>query len=239
MSGVHPTAIVGKSKIGVGVKIGAYAVIGDGVELGANVAVHPHAVIGDHVVIGEESEIFPGAVVGKEPKGAGALARLPVFERRLRIGAGCSIGPHAVIYYDVVIGSHCLIGDAASIREQTEIGDRSVVGRHVTINYRTRIGSRTKIMDHCWIAGNAEIGDEVFIGGGVLTSNDNAPGRQVFDDAVMRGPTIGNGAMIGIGAILLPGVGIGSRAVVAAGAIVTKDVPAEATIMGAAARVRD
>ena len=238
MSGIHPTAIVGKARLGAGIVIGPYAVIGDGVELADGVVVHSHAVIADHVVIGEGCEIFPGAVIGKEPKGAGALARLPVFERRLSIGAQCSIGPHAVIYYDVVIGRNCLIGDAASIREQTVIGDRSVVGRHVTINYRTRIGNGTKIMDHAWIAGNAEIGNDVFISGGVLTSNDNAPGRQAFDDAVMLGPTIEDGAMIGVGAILLPNVRIGARAVVAAGAIVTKDVPAEATIMGAAARVR-
>jgi UDP-3-O-[3-hydroxymyristoyl] glucosamine N-acyltransferase len=238
MSGIHPTAIVGKARLGTGVVIGPYAVIGDEVALGDGVVVHAHAVIADHVVIGEGCEIFPGAVIGKEPKGAGALARLPVFERRLSIGAQCSIGPHAVIYYDVAIGRNCLIGDAASIREQTAIGDRSVVGRHVTINYRTRIGSGTKIMDHAWIAGNAEIGNDVFISGGVLTSNDNAPGRQTFDDAVMLGPTIEDGAMIGVGAILLPNVRIGARAVVAAGAIVTKDVPAEATIMGAAARVR-
>lgn len=235
---VHPTAIVGKYSIGRDVTIGPYAVIGDNVELGDGVVVHPHAVIADHVRIGDGCEIFPGAVVGKEPKGAGALARMPVFERRLTIGDGCSIGPHAVIYYDVVIGRNCLVGDSASIREQTTIGDRTVIGRHVTINYNTVIGHRTKIMDHSWIAGNAEIGSDVFISGGVLTSNDNAPMQASFDDARMLGPIIEDGVMIGIGAIILPALRIGARAVVAAGAIVTKDVPADATIMGAAARVR-
>lgn len=238
MSGVHPTAVVGRAVLGAGVRIGAYAVIGDAVELGEGCVIHPHVVIGDHVSIGAGCEIFPGAVLGKEPKGAGALARAPQFERRLEIGAGCSIGPQAVIYYDVVIGPGCLVGDAASIREQTVIGARSVIGRHVTVNYANRIGSRTKIMDHSWIAGNAQIGDDVFISGGVLTSNDNALGRNPFDDATMLGPTIEDGAVIGVGAILLPGLRIGARAVVAAGAIVTRDVPAEATIMGAAARVR-
>ncbi len=238
MSGVHPTAIVGRAALGAKLRIGAYAVIGDAVELGEGSVIHPHVVIGDHVRIGAGCEVFPGAVLGKEPKGAGALARTPQFERRLEIGAGCSIGPQAVIYYDVVIGPGCLVGDAASIREQTVIGARSVIGRHVTVNYANRIGSRTKIMDHSWIAGNAEIGDDVFISGGVLTSNDNALGRNPFDDGQMRGPIIEDGAVIGVGAILLPGLRIGARAVVAAGAIVTKDVPADATIMGAAARVR-
>lgn len=239
MSGIHPTAVIGRATIGRDVTIGPFAVIGDGAKIGDGCIFHPHVVIGDHASIGAKCEVFPGSVVGKEPKGAGALARTPRFKRRLEIGAGCSIGPHAVIYYDVFIGSGCLIGDAASIREQTVIGEGSVIGRHVTINYANRIGSHTKIMDHSWIAGNADIGDSVFISGGVLTSNDNALGRSPFDDSEMLGPTIEDGAVIGIGAILLPGLRIGARAVVAAGAIVTKDVPADATIMGAAARVRE
>lgn len=92
-------------------------------------------------------------------------------------------------------------------------------------------------MDHAWIAGNATIGSEVFVSGGVLTSNDNAPGRQAFDDAIMLGPTIEDGAMIGVGAILLPNIRIGARAVVAAGAIVTKDVPAYSIVAGNPARI--
>lgn len=238
MTPIHATAAIGQAALGANVSVGPYAVIGDDVQLGDDCVIHPHVVIGDRVRIGAGCEIFPGAVLGKEPKGAGALARTPRFERRLAIGAGCSIGPHAVVYYDVTIGAGCLIGDAASIREQTVIGERSVIGRHVTINYANRIGSRTKIMDHSWIAGNAVIGDDVFISGGVLTSNDNALGRHPFDDSAMRGPIVEDGAMIGIGAVLLPGLRVGARAVVAAGAVVTRDVPAQATVMGAAARLR-
>src|SRR5688572_25815277 len=97
-------AVVESSRIGAGAHIAEFAVIRAGAELGRDVVVHPHAVVNAGVIIGDNVEIFSGAVIGKEPKGAGALARSPVFERRVVMGAGCSIGPHAVVYYDVEIG---------------------------------------------------------------------------------------------------------------------------------------
>jgi acyl-[acyl carrier protein]--UDP-N-acetylglucosamine O-acyltransferase len=238
MSNIHPTAIVETTAIGRNVSIGAYCIIGKDVDIEDDVVIHSHVVIQAATSVGAATEIFSFAVIGKEPKGAGALARQPVFNPHVRIGESCSIGPHAVIYCDVDIGNNCLVGDAASIREQTRIGDRTVVGRHVTVNYKTNIGARTKIMDHAWIAGNANIGNDVFISGGVLTSNDNTPRAVSFDDARMIGPTIEDGVLIGLGAIILPAIRIGKNAIVAAGAIVTKDVPAEGTVMGAAARLR-
>jgi acetyltransferase-like isoleucine patch superfamily enzyme len=91
-------------------------------------------------------------------------------------------------------------------------------------------------MDHSWLAGNMSIGSNVFISGGVLTSNDNAMGRHGFSDADMRGPTVEDGALIGVGAMLLPGVTVGAGAVIGAGAVVTKDVPAGMVVMGLPAR---
>jgi acetyltransferase-like isoleucine patch superfamily enzyme len=130
-----------------------------------------------------------------------------------------------------------LIGDGASIREETVIGERCVISRYVTINYRSRIGNRTKVLDHSWICGEIDIGNDVMISGGVLTSNDNTLGRTDFN-AQMRGPIIEDGAVIGIGARLLPNVRIGRKALVAAGAVVTKDVPEGVSVFGMPARPR-
>lgn len=239
MAKIHPTAIVSTASIGAETIISEYSVIREGVTIGRNVIIHPHVVIEDGVVIGNNVEIFPGAYLGKEPKGVGALSRLPQYVRHTEIGDGVSIGPHVVIYCDVIIGSQTLIGDGVSIREQTRIGSRCVIGRFVTVNYNTIIGDRTKVMDHSWLAGNMSVGSDVFISGGVLTSNDNTLGRHPFDNSKMVGPTIDDGAMIGIGAVLLPGICVGAGAIVAAGAVVTRDVAASDTVLGPAARRRD
>jgi len=237
---IHATAIVRTTDIGQSARILEYAVVREGAVIGNDVVIHPFVVVEPGVVLGDGVEVFPGAYIGKEPKGAGALARLPVFERRAVIGANTSIGPHALIYYDVEIGENTLIGDGASIREQCRIGAMVIVGRHVTINYNVKVGSGTKIMDHSWLAGNMVVEDEVFISGGVLTANDNDLGRLEYKAERVQGPTIRKRAAIGVGASLLPAAVIGEGAVVGAGALVTRDVAPYTLVMGVPAKhVRD
>ena len=91
--------------IGENSDIAESVVIRQDVRIGKDVIIHPYVVINSGIIIGDRVEIFPGAYIGKEPKGAGTLARQPVFEKRVVIGADASIGPHAVIYYDVEIRS--------------------------------------------------------------------------------------------------------------------------------------
>ncbi len=232
---IHRLAVVETTSIGENVHVAEFAVIRDGASIGNNVTIHPHVVIESGVEVGDGVEIFSGAVLGKEPKGAGALARQPVFERFVRIGNHSSIGPHAVIYYDVSIGDHTLIGDGASIREQCVIGSRVVIGRMVTINYDVKIGNFVKIMDHSWMAGNMIIGNNVFISGGVLTSNDNEIGKNGYHETVI-GPCIEDGVTIGLGAKLLPNLTIGKGAMVGAGAVVTRDVAPATLVLGIPAR---
>ena len=101
-----------------------------------------------------------------------------------------------------------------SIREQCKVGSRCVISRYVTINYNTVIGDRTKIMDLSHITGNCTIGNDVFISVSVGMTNDNAIGKLGFEKGKIIGPTIKDGAAIGAGAILLPGVVIGKDSVV-------------------------
>jgi len=237
---ISDLAVVETQTIGKNVAIGPFAVIAENVRLGDGVVIHPHVVIESGVEIGDGVEVFPGAYIGKEPKGAGALARLPVFERIIIIGAHTSIGPNAVIYYDVEIGENTLIGDGASIREQCRIGARCIISRYVTVNYNSTIGDGTKVMDLTHITGNCKIGSNVFISTLVGTTNDNAIGHLEYDEERVLGPTVGNDAAIGVGASLLPGTVVGEGAIVGAGALVTRDVEPYTLVMGIPAKyIRD
>jgi acetyltransferase-like isoleucine patch superfamily enzyme len=232
---IHSTAIISPlAKIDPTVTVGPYCVIGNA-QLDEGCVVHSHVIISDGSRIGARVELFPGALVGKEPKGAGALARKPRYEQMVIIGDDCSIGPHSIIYYDVLIGSNTLIGDGASVREQCRIGSRCVISRYVTINYNATIGNRTKIMDGSHITGNSIIGDDVFISLLVGSTNDNLV-REGYGDHV-KGPTVGDRVVVGVGALLLPGVVIGSDATIAAGSVVTKDVEAATLVAGSPARL--
>ena len=156
----------------------------------------------------------------------------------MSIGANCSLGPHAVIYYDVEIGENTLIGDGASVREQCRIGSNCILSRYVTVNYASTIGNNTKIMDSTHITGKCRIGDNVFISLCVGSTNDNAIGRLGYQEERVRGPVIEDGAAVGAGAMLMPAIVIHEGAVVGAGSVVTKDVPARSVVMGSPATVR-
>ena len=144
-------AVVQSDDVADSASIAEFAVVRAGASIGEDVVIHPHVVVESGVVVGNEVEVFPGAYLGKEPKGAGAIRRTPRFERGVVIGDGCSIGPNAVVFQDVVIGPHTLLGDGASIREQCRIGSSVLLGRYVTINYNSTVGDRTKIIPGvCW-----------------------------------------------------------------------------------------
>src|SRR5262249_15226975 len=146
---------------------------------------------------------------------------------------------HSVVYYDVRIGSNTLIGDGVSIREQVDIGNFCVIGRQVTINYNSKIGDHTKIMDLSHITGNTVVGNNVFISMGVMTANDNSIAHsREYANKEINGPCIGDDTTIGLGALLLPNITINKGALVAAGAVVTKNVPENAVVMGVPAVVK-
>jgi acetyltransferase-like isoleucine patch superfamily enzyme len=232
-----PLAIVETSQVGNNVTIKEYAIIRQNVVIGDDVVIHPFVVIEEGVSIGHGVEIFPGCYIGKTPKGAGATARPIKYEAKIVVGDNCAVGPNAVIYYDVQIGNNTLVGDGASVREGCRIGSRCIIGRQVTLNYATLIGDDVKIMDHSWLAGNMTVGNHVFISGGVSTTNDNDMGLRGYEEGRVIGPRIHDGVRIGVGAILLPNTTIGEHSVIAAGAIVTKDIAPYDVMMGVPARV--
>jgi acetyltransferase-like isoleucine patch superfamily enzyme len=125
-----------------------------------------------------------------------------------------------------------------------EIGDESKIGTFVEIQKGARIGRRCKISSHTFICEGVDIEDEVFVGHGVMFTNDLLPrattaggGLQTEADWQCLKTTVKRGASIGSNATLLCGITIGERAVIGAGAVVTKDVPAGAVVAGNPARI--
>ena len=125
-----------------------------------------------------------------------------------------------------------------------EIGDESKIGTFVEIQRGAKIGRRCKISSHTFICEGVTIEDEVFVGHGVMFTNDLHPRATNPDGSLQTAadwkcvPTVvKRGAAIGSGATLLCGITIGERATIGAGSVVMKDVPAGAVVAGNPARV--
>ena len=125
------------------------------------------------------------------------------------------------------------------------IGDRTRIGPFVEIQRGVSIGADCKIQSHTFVCDGVTIGDEVFVGHGVMFVNDKRPAATTSDGSLkdaedweLLRTVVERGASIGSGAIVLGGVTIGAGALVGAGAVVTKDVAPGETVAGVPARVR-
>lgn len=145
------------------------------------------------------------------------------------LGDDATIRAGTLIYGDVVAGDRLNTGHDALIRERTELGDDVLVGTQAVIDGRTSVGSNVSLQTGVYIPSNSEIGSRVFIGPRAVLTNDPYPLRQ---DVELEGPVLEDDVSIGANATILPEVHIGERSFVAAGAVVTKDVPADTLAVG-------
>jgi acetyltransferase-like isoleucine patch superfamily enzyme len=173
--------------------------------------------------IGDGSEIAPDVSVGR---GDG-----PSVE----IGRNATIRSGTIIYPDVVVGDGFVTGHDAIVREGTVIGDDVLVGTQVVVDGHTTIGSNVSLQTGVYVPTNTTIGDRVFVGPRAVMTNDPYPLRE---RAELVGPTIDDDVTVGANATLLPGVTVGEGTFVAAGAVVTADVPPETLAVGVPARFR-
>ena len=125
-----------------------------------------------------------------------------------------------------------------------EIGDETKIGTFVEIQKGAKIGRRCKVSSHTFICEGVTLEDEVFLGHGVMFTNDRFPratnvdgGLQTEADWQCVRTLVKRGAAIGSGATLLCGITVGERAIVGAGAVVTKDVPPGTIVAGNPAKV--
>jgi len=144
---------------------------------------------------------------------------------------------------EVVLGTNVRIFDFVNLYG-CSIGDNSKVGAFVEIQKKASIGRNCKISSHTFICEGVTIEDECFVGHGVVFINDRRPmaanpdgSPQTEADWKVVPTLVKRRASIGSGAVILCGVTIGEGALIGAGAVVTKDVPPGATVAGSPARV--
>jgi acetyltransferase-like isoleucine patch superfamily enzyme len=155
----------------------------------------------------------------------------------LLLGDDAHLRSGTVIYLGSRIGARFQTGHHVVIREECEIGTDVSVWSNSVLDYGCRIGDGVKIHTNCYIAQYTDIGDHAFLAPGVTVANDLYPGDKE-SARVMSGPSIGAGAQIGVNVTLLPFVRVGPGAMIGAGSVVTRDVPAGCLAFGSPARVR-
>jgi acetyltransferase-like isoleucine patch superfamily enzyme len=160
------------------------------------------------------------------------------------------------IHPDVIFGKNVRIGHFVVIEEGCEIGDDTFLGNYVSLRPNTKIGKGCSILSYVSTSGPCLIGDFcniryyahltngsvveslVFIGPGVMTMNDRKIEYKRSNEKFSpNAPVIKRGARIGGSSIILPGVTIGENSQVAAGSLVTKDVPPRVVVMGSPAKI--
>lgn len=190
----------------------------------------------------DEYKVYQGVTLGSEPT-IGQWVLLGVSpkvykdgELPLSIGDRAHIRSHSVIYAGSKIGNNFATGHGARIRERVTIGDNVSIGSGSEVEQNCVIGNNVRIHSNCFIAEGTVIEDNVKIAPGTHVASDKHP-LLPEEKKKRKGPYIGRGVYVGIGATLLSGIKIGEGSFVGAGSVVTKDVPARVVVLGNPAKV--
>jgi len=212
-----------------GLLLGEDVQVGEGVSFGAYVVVHDGTRIGDGCTIEDH------AVLGKRPRLAGRSAAHG-DAGPLQLGERVTVCAGAVVLAGAAIGAGTILGDQSFVRERSSVGVESVIGRGAVVDNDVQVGSRVRAQTDVYLTAFTLVEDDVFLGPGAVTTNDDTMGRH-SPGAALRGAILRRACRIGGGAVLTPGVEIGEEAFVAAGAVVTGDVPPRAVAIGVPARL--
>jgi len=207
--------------LGARCTIAAFAIVHGGAELDAGVRVEDHVIVGQPERGYAVRNIYPGA--GAPPT----------------IGAGAVLRAGAVLYAGVSVGAESVVGHHTLLRSHVRVGQRSQLGHHLTVERAASLGEWVRCSPGSHITSETVIEDDVFLGAGVRTINDNGliwhPGQP---QPPLTPPRFARGCKVGSGSAVLGGVVIGEAALIGAGSVVTRDVPARALAYGNPATVR-
>ena len=152
------------------------------------------------------------------------------------IGNDCIIRSGTIIYNDVVIGNKFISGHNVLIRERTRIGNLTLVGTSTIIDGNCDIGDGVKIQSGVYIPPHTQLCDNIFVGPRVTFTNDKYPPS---DHSKLSGAFVLDNAIIGANSTILPGVVIHEGSFIAAGTVVSKDVPSYKMAIGSPMRITD
>ena len=218
--------------MGDNVVIEANVTVGAGCVLGHNVVIRAGSRLGCHVAVGDNT------IIGRHPMHSVRSALSPVTECGLcSIADDVQIGCGCVLYAGATVACQVMIADLVTIREAVTIGEQTIVGRGVAIENCCTIGKCCKLETNAYITAYSELEDDVFVAPMVATSNDNYMARSGERFRHFKGVTVRRGGRIGVNATILPGKTLGEQGVVAAGSVVTHDVPARVIVAGNPAHV--
>ncbi len=144
----------------------------------------------------------------------------------------------AVVHPDAKIGEGVWIWNWTKIRERAAVGAGTNIGQNVYIDFDTKIGERCKIQSGVYVYNGVTVGSDVFIGPNATFTNDLHPRSHDPYWKILE-TTVEDGASIGANATILCGVRLGRHCMIGAGAVVTRDVPPFALVVGSPARVVD
>ena len=150
----------------------------------------------------------------------------PVIDPLAAVHPGATIGPRTRVW------QFCVVMDGAMI------GADCNLNAHTLVEGGAKLGDRVTLKCGVYVWDGVTLEDDVFVGPNAVFTNDKAPRSRVRPDVFAK-TYVGRGASIGGNAVILPGVTIGERAIIGAGAVVTKDVPAGGTWVGNPARPID
>ncbi|HKY05181.1 MAG TPA: DapH/DapD/GlmU-related protein, partial [Blastocatellia bacterium] len=188
----------------------------------ASVYIHPQ------VEIGQDTVIYPQVIIeGASRIGSNCTIQSWTRLKNVRLGDNVTIKNSTVIE-DSAVYDHASVGPFSRLRMNAEIGERAAIGNFVEVK-KSRIGRGTKA-SHLTYLGDATLGDKVNIGAGTITCN--------YDGERKHETVIEDGVKIGSDTMLVAPVRVGRGSVTGAGAVVTKDIPADSLAVGVPAVVK-
>lgn len=154
------------------------------------------------------------------------------------------IHPSAEVSPLATVGEDTQIWHQAQVRERARIGRHCILGKGVYVDFDVVVGDRCKLQNGAMVYHGVELADGVFVGPGAILTNDLLP-RAITPDGALKTDddwqvgriSVGYGASLGAGCVVLPNVTIGRFAMVGAGAVVTHDVPDHGLVRGNPARL--